>query len=107
MEYAYEGRENAITAQKLREGLTCKVTGYGQSMVPLLKSGQPVICAPVTDATPLRKNDIVMCKVNGNYYLHKIVALKSGDRFQIGNNHGHINGTIGRGNIYGLVIEKL
>lgn len=106
-EWTYEGRENAATAQKLREGHTCKVVGFGQSMVPILKSGQPVICVPVDSQTELNKNDIVMCKVNGHYYLHKIVAIRPGDRFVIGNNHGHINGTIGRNNIFGLVIKKL
>lgn len=107
MEWTYEGRENAATAQKLREGNICKVTGYGQSMVPLLKSGQSVICEPVNSLTKLKKNNIVMCKVNGHYYLHKIVAIRPGDRFVIGNNHGHINGTIGRNNIFGLVVERL
>lgn len=106
MELFY-GKENAITAQKLREGRICHVTGYGQSMTPILKSGQSVICVPVTGDTKLKKNDIVLCKVGGHYYLHKIVAIKAGDRFTIGNNHGHINGTIGRGNIFGVVTKKL
>ena len=43
----YEGKENAVTAQRLKNGETCKVTGYGQSMTPILKSGQSVICVPV------------------------------------------------------------
>lgn len=103
----FHGKENAITAQKLREGHTCHVTGYGQSMTPILKSGQTVVCEPVTQETKLNKNDIVLCKVGGHYYLHKIVATKAGDRFTIGNNHGHINGTIGRRNIFGVVTKKL
>lgn len=107
MKWTFEGKENAIAAQKLREGNICKLTGYGQSMVPILKSGQSVICIPVTDEVELVKDDIVMCKVGGHYYLHKIVAVKKGGRYVIGNNHGHINGTIGRNNIYGLVVEKL
>ena len=101
------GRENAITAQKLREGRSCIVTGYGNSMTPILKSGQSVICEPVTEETQLRKHDIVLCKVGGNYYLHKIVAIKNGNRYTIGNNHGHINGTIGKNNIFGVVVERL
>lgn len=105
--WTFEGKENAITAQKLREGHICKVTGFGQSMTPILKSGQPVVCVPVGPQTKLNKSDIVMCKVNGHYYLHKIIATKAGDRYIIGNNHGHINGTIGRNNIFGLVVEKL
>jgi hypothetical protein len=83
------------------------VVGFGQSMTPILKSGQPVICKPVTEDTELKKNDIVLCKVKGNYYLHKISAIKNGVSYQISNNHGHINGTITRSNIFGVVVEIL
>ena len=81
--------------------------GFGQSMTPILKSGQPVICKPVTEDTELKKNDIVLCKVKSNYYLHKISAIKNGVSYQISNNHGHINGTITRSNIFGIVVEIL
>ena len=40
----FHGKENAIAAQKLREGRTCLVTGYGNSMTPILESGDSVIC---------------------------------------------------------------
>ena len=75
IEYDFEGKENAITAEHLRNGETCKVVGFGQSMTPILKSGQPVICNPVTEDTELKKNDIVLCKVKGNYYLHIIMVM--------------------------------
>lgn len=107
MNYTYEGKENAITAEHLRNGEVCKVIGFGQSMTPILKSGQPVICKPVTEETELKKNDIVFCKVKGHYYLHKISAVKNGVSYQISNNHGHINGTISRKNIFGIVVEIL
>lgn len=103
----FEGKENAITMKHLQDGETCKVTGFGQSMTPILKSGQPVIVTPVTDETILKKNDIVFCKVNGHFYLHKISAIKNGKQYQISNNHGHINGTISRKNVYGIVTEIL
>lgn len=107
MDYDYEGKENAITVEHLKNGETCKVVGFGQSMTPILKSGQPVICVPVTKETELKKNDIVFCKVKGKYYLHKISSIKNGVSYQISNNHGHVNGTISRSNIYGLVTKFL
>lgn len=107
MEYQFEGRENKITAEHLRNGEICKVVGFGNSMTPILKSGQPVICCPVTEKTELTKNDIVLCKVSGSWYLHKIISVKNGKLYMIGNNHGHVNGTISRRNIYGKVIEIL
>lgn len=103
----FEGKENAITAEHLKNGETCKVIGYGQSMTPILKSGQPVIVEPVSEDTSLKKNDIVFCKVKGHYYLHKISAIKNRDCYQISNNHGHVNGTISRRNIYRKVVEIL
>ena len=106
-EYDFEGKVNAITAEHLRNGETCKVIGFGQSMTPILKSGQPVICKPVMEDTELKKNDIVLCKVKSNYYLHKISAIKNGVSYQISNNRGHVNGTITRSNIFGIVIEIL
>ena len=66
-----------------------------------------MICEPVTEETELKKNDIVLCKVKGKYYLHKISAIKNGVSYQISNNHGHVNGTIGRSSIYGVVVEIL
>lgn len=107
MDYTFKGRENATTARKLREGHTCWVMGVGNSMLPILKSKQPVICIPVTEDVELNKRDIVLCKVNGHYYLHLIHAIKNGNQYLIGNNHGHMNGTIGRNNIYGKVVEIL
>lgn len=105
-EYTFTGKENAIAAEHLKKGETCKIVGFGQSMTPILKSGQPVIVAPITEDTMLEKNDIVFCKVNGHYYLHKISAVK-GKTYQISNNHGHINGTVTRNSIYGKVVEIL
>lgn len=60
----------------------------------------------MTDDIILKKNDIVFCKVNGHYYLHKICAIK-GDSYLIGNNHGHMNGWISRNNIFGKVTKIL
>lgn len=101
----YTGKENAITAEHLQNGEECIVVGFGQSMTPKLKSGQPVKVIPITKDVILRKNDIVFCKVNGHFYLHKISAIKNNNTYQISNNHGHVNGWIGKNKIYGKVIE--
>lgn len=49
----------------------------------------------------MEKGDIVLCKVNGSEYLHLIKAIQ-GQRFQIGNNRGRINGWIGSNAIFGI-----
>lgn len=102
----FQGKETAYSAQKLLAGEEGIITGFGQSMTPILKSGQPVRVIPVTEDTKLQKHDIVFCKVNGHYYLHKITAIKS-NTYQISNNHGHVNGWVSKNKIYGLVVEIL
>ena len=76
-------------------------------MTPLIKSGQSVIVIPIKEDTILEKGDIVFCKVSGHFYLHKISAIKNKNSYQISNNHGHINGTISKKNIFGKVVEIL
>ena len=107
MEYTYSGFENIISAEHLQKGETVKVIGIGNSMTPILKSKQPVICTPVTKDTILNKRDIVLCKVNGHYYSHLIHAIRNGESFLIGNNHGHMNGWVSKNKIYGKVAEIL
>ena len=65
-----------------------------------IESGQLVTVEPLGNKV-LQKGDIVLCKVNGSQYLHLIKAIQ-GDRYQIGNNIGGINGWIGIGSIYGI-----
>lgn len=105
MDYTFNGHEDRVTCEHLRNGETCRVVGIGNSMTPILKSRQAVICIPVTEETDLKKRDIVLCKVNGRYYLHLIHAIKPGDMYLIGNNHGHMNGIASRNQIYGKVME--
>jgi hypothetical protein len=68
-----------------------------------IESGQLCTIAPV-DCSSLSVGDIVLCKVKGAEYLHLIKAI-SGERFQIGNNRGRINGWIGTKGIFGKCIR--
>jgi hypothetical protein len=67
-----------------------------------IESGQLCTVAPATDH--LEVGDIVLCKVNGNQYLHLIKAIE-GERFQIGNNRGRVNGWVSRHAIYGKCVR--
>ena len=82
----------------LQAGKTVEFRPYGNSMTPLIKSSQLVKVAP---GGPYSVGDAVLCKVNGKEYLHLIKAIK-GSMYQIGNNHGKINGWTTR--VYGKVI---
>ena len=95
----------SFIASLLQEGKTIeRYKEAGNSMLPLIKSNQPVMLIPVTEDTPLAKNDIVFCKVKGNYYTHKIAGIR-GKQYQIANNHGFVNGWISRDKIFGKVVK--
>lgn len=72
-------------------------------MVGKIDSGNLCTVVPVK-AEELAVGDIVLCKVGGAQYLHLIKA-KQGDRFQIGNNRGSINGWIGFNGIFGRCVQ--
>lgn len=58
----------------------------------------------VLEPKTLKVGDIVLCKINGNEYLHLIKAIQ-GPRFQIGNNRGRINGWVGQSAIYSKCVS--
>jgi len=89
---------------KLQQGVTVSFRPRGTSMSPRIESGQLCTVVPIDDASALRVDDIVLCKVRGAEYLHLIKAIH-GPRFQIGNNRGHVNGWIGAGAIYGRLVR--
>lgn len=85
---------------QLQAGKTVQFRPRGQSMRGEIESGQLCTVEPVEDTETLTVGDIVLCKVNGQQYLHLIKAIQ-GSRFQIGNNRGHINGWVSANAIYG------
>jgi len=88
---------------RLKKGETVQFRPRGNSMSGKIESGQLCTVAPV-NPEELEVGDIVLCKVNGNQYIHLIKA-KQGNRFQIGNNRGRINGWVGANGIYGKCIR--
>jgi hypothetical protein len=89
---------------KLKAGETVSFRPRGQSMKGKIDSGQLCTVQPISDFQELEKGDIDLCKVNGSEYLHLIKAIQ-GSRFQIGNNHGRINGWVGPNAIFGKCVR--
>lgn len=89
--------------ERLKRGETVSFRPRGNSMSPKVESGQLCTVAPV-DPTTLAVGDIVLCKVKGSEYLHLVKAIQ-GERFQIGNNRGFVNGWIGRNGIFGRLLR--
>lgn len=77
--------------ERLEKGETFITSEKGNSMVPLIKSGQEHILTPIT-WDKCEEGDIVYCKVKGNYYTHLVKAKNLDKGLLIGNNKGNING---------------
>lgn len=75
------------TVENYREG--------GNSMTPRIRNGQKQTLVPVLDLAQVQVGDIVLCKVRGRYFTHLVKKIRNNHgslEFQIGNNHGHVNG---------------
>lgn len=80
--------------ERLKSALKTKGNGkmkaFGNSMLPILKSGSLLNFETADD---YEIGDIVFCKVKGRYIdAHKIVKKDSNKGFLIVNNHGFENG---------------
>ena len=88
---------------KLRAGETVSFRPRGSSMRGRIESGQLCTVEPI-DAAALTVGDIVLCRVRGNDCLHIVKAIQ-GNRYQIGNNRGFINGWVGPNSIFGKCVR--
>lgn len=90
-------------ADKLQLGETVIFRPRGNSMDPLIKNGQQVTVSPIKEDTVIELGSVVLCKVKGKIFLHKVISV--GDNgFLIGNNKGHTNGWTRA--IFGIVTAK-
>jgi len=87
--------------QELDEKGSSKMTVFGTSMMPIIKSGSTLTFerCPEYDI-----GDVVFCKVKGRFIdAHKVIAKNQGRGYQIANNRRYINGWTH--SIYGKVIK--
>ena len=90
--------------ERLQKGETFITSEKGNSMVPLIKSGQKHKLAPAK-WEDCNQGDIVYCKVKGKFYTHLVKARNDDKGLLIGNNKGNINGWTKQ--IYGKVVEVM
>lgn len=75
----------------------------GSSMVPLIRSRQQVVVAPV-DPSKLVVGDIVLARVAGTVYLHLVPSVDPArKRVQISNNRGRVNGWTSHDRVFGIL----
>lgn len=90
--------------EKLMNGETFITSEKGNSMSPIIKSGQDHKLAPVKIEN-VKVGDIVFCRVKGHFYTHFVKAKQDVIGCLIGNNKGGTNGWTKQ--VYGKVIEIL
>lgn len=99
-------RQQSIEA--LQRGETVSFRAHGNSMTPRIASGSLLTLEAINDYSTLEKGDAVFCKVRSSKFVHKIYGIDKRDGlywFQIGNNHGHINGWTSEKHVYGKLIK--
>lgn len=87
---------------RLINGETFITKEKGNSMVPLIKSGQEHILEP-TSWEKCSEGDIVYCKVKGRFFTHLVKGKNEEKGLLIGNNKGGINGWTKQ--VFGKVIK--
>ncbi len=90
--------------ERLQEGETFVTSEKGNSMTPLILSGQKHVLAP-SSIEEVEVGDIVYAKVHGRFFTHLVKAKNEDRGVLIGNNHGHNNGWTK--SIFGKVIKIL
>ena len=90
--------------EKLLNGESFVTSEKGNSMTPLIYSGQEHRIAPVK-IEDVVKGDICYVKIRSRFVTHLVLAVDKQKGCLIGNNHGLVNGWTK--NVYGKVIEVL
>lgn len=90
--------------ERLQNGETFTTSEKGNSMTPLIKSGQDHILEPATWES-VEIGDIAYAKVKGSFYTHLVTAKNNDKGCQISNNHGYVNGWTKQ--VYGKVAKVL
>jgi hypothetical protein len=86
------GAMEAVAA-RVRAGGVVTFRPKGNSMRPLINSGNEVVVAPLADPARLEVGDIVLVRVAGHTYLHLVDAVDHDrQRVRIANNRGRVNG---------------
>lgn len=90
--------------ERLQNNETFITSERGNSMSPIIKSGQNHQLSPI-QLHDVVVGDVVYCKVRGNFYTHLVKAINNKKGILIGNNKGGINGWTRQ--VYGKVTEIL
>ena len=90
---------------RVAAGETVTFRPRGNSMTGLVPDNATVVVAPA-HAPALEVGDVVLVRVSGAYYLHKVIGVdRPRQRLRIGNNRGGVNGWTSAANAVGVAVS--
>ena len=104
--------EDEVMEEALKAGATISYRSSGNSLKPLIWSGQVCTLIPVRFAETVNEGDIVFCKVqeSGEYYTLKVLSKRwdgrrHEDYWMLGNASGNARGLCYLQDIFGKVVD--
>lgn len=95
-----------FVAERVAQGERVTFRPRGNSMRPLIDSGDEVVVAPLMAEAVLEVGDIVLVRVAGSIYLHLVDAVDADrNRVRIANNRGRINGWAPLRQVHGICVQ--
>lgn len=91
--------------EKLKDGKPVTVMASGTSMIPYIRPHDLITIHPA-NPKELEVGDIVLAKVRGRFYLHRLGALSASGMCRIENAEGHVNGWCSRTQVFGVVFHE-
>ena len=112
VEKALRQHRNVLVMNMLKSGRSAQFRSSGNSLWPMVKSGDVTIYEPVVDHSLLKVGEVVFCRVQtSNYFyahmIHNIGTWDGVTYWDIGNanNPPHINGWCYAEHIFGRLME--
>lgn len=91
---------------QVKSGEVIEFRPRGNSMTGLVNDGDLVKVVPLNNVNALAVGDVVLVKVKGGVFLHKVLENQTKiERVKIGNNKGGVNGYTAYRNVAGVAVE--
>lgn len=103
-----QNEEEVVKA--LKEGKQVMRYEFGDSMLPIFKSGEYARLIPKSQFRPIKQGDAVFCKMTSDtnpkaeWYMTHMVWLCSNGYYLIGSSSGHLNGWVHKSQVYAVAL---
>lgn len=96
-----------VISEQLDRGLAVRLPVKGTSMLPLLREGRDSVIIEKPKRDLLRGDVVLYRRKNGDYVLHRIVAITGGGYTMCGDNQHRVERGIGREDIIAVMTSYM